>query len=80
MSFSATSPLAFANFLVAMSSRKMIPNSSNSSGSALVTPRISLLKESVKSLPKVTEASLAPSANPVSCSEVNPAAIPIAAC
>ena len=80
VNFSAINPLAFANFLVAMSNLRIIPSSSSSSGSAFVTPRISLLNESVKSLPRVTEANLAPSANPASWSCVNPAAIPIEAC
>ena len=58
----------------------MIPNSSSSSGSAFVTPRINLLKESVISRPKATEANLAPSANPTIWSLENPAAVAIAVC
>ena len=80
VNFSATNPFADANFLVAISSLRIIPNSSSSSGSAFVTPRISLLKESVKSRPRVTEANLAPFASSVICVAVNPAAEAIAVC
>ena len=79
VNLSATNPLACANFLVATSNLSMIPNSSSSSGSAFVTPRTSLLKESVKSLPKATEASFAPSANSSTWSALKPAADVIAA-
>ena len=72
-------PIEFAYFRVAGSSRSTIPNSSSSSGSAFVTPRTSLLKESVKSLPNTREVSLAALPRRVSWSELNPAALPIAA-
>ena len=49
-------PISKPYFRVAFSKRRIIPNSSNSSGSAFVTPRINLSKESPKSLPKATEA------------------------
>ena len=59
-------------------SLRIIPNSSSNSGSALVVPRIKRLKESVKFLPKATEALLAAVANSVNWVPDNPAAEPMA--
>ena len=80
LNFSADNPFAAANFLVAISSLKMTPSSSSSSGSAFVTPRINLLNESVKSRPNATEAFLAPSASATIWFCENPAAVAIAVC
>ena len=63
-----------------MSSLKMTPSSSSSSGSAFVTPRINLLNESTISRPKATEAFFAPTVSPSICSALNPAAVAIAVC
>ena len=52
-------PIACAYFFVAGSNRRIIPNSSSSSGSAFVTPRTRRLKESSKSLPSAVDAPLA---------------------
>ena len=68
-----------AYFLVAGSSLKIIPNSSNSSGSALVTPLINLSKESAKSLPSTIETFFAALAKPFNCVGLSPEAVPIAA-
>ena len=56
-----------------------MPNSSKSSGSALVIPRTKRLKESVKSRPKAWDTFLAAAPNLFNCSGLNPAAVPIAA-
>ena len=65
--------------MVASSSLNIIPNSSKSSGSAFVVPRINLLKESVKSLPSAMDTFLAAPANCLIGQGLAPEALPIAA-
>ena len=72
-------PSAAAYFVDASSSLNIIPNSSNSSGSALVTPLTNLLNESVTSRPSATETVNAASDSSLNCPEESPAALPIAA-
>ena len=64
---------------MAFSKRSIIPNSSSSSGSAFVTPRINLSKESPKSLPNAREAFFAAAPSLFNWSGLMPEAVPIAA-